>query len=112
MRSPDAAWLSLPRWSALKADERERFGPVCPEFVIELVSPSELLPELERKMEAWIASGAALGWLINPFARTVTLYRTYGAPETLRGVTHVRGEGPVDGFVLPTSRIFALPLAA
>ena len=106
MRSPDAAWVSREKWDALTGSEREKFLPLCPEFVIELRSPSDSLIELRAKMADWIANGSLLGWLIDPERRSVEIYRTAREPEVLEQATEVRGEGPVAGFLLPLAPIW------
>lgn len=106
MRSPDAAWLLETKWKALSHPDQQRFAPVCPEFVIELRSPTDSLSELQAKMEMWIRNGAALAWLIDPQEKAVTIYRPGQQPERLDTISQVSGEGPVAGFVLPLDRIF------
>ncbi len=106
MRSPDAAWLPQARWDALSPEDKARFAPLCPEFVIELRSPSDSLSELQAKMDMWIANGAHLAWLIDPQEKAGTIYRPDQPPERVDAVSQVSGEGPVAGFVLPLDRIF------
>jgi Uma2 family endonuclease len=106
MRSPDAAWLPLGKWQALSARDKERFAPVCPEFVIELRSPTDSLSELPAKMHMWIRNGALLAWLIDPQEKAVTIYRSGQEPERFEAISQVSGEGPVAGFVLPLDRVF------
>src|SRR3954452_3412752 len=65
-RSPDLAWVRRPRWDALTKEQRAKFPPLCPDFVVELRSPSDDLEILQEKMEEYIANGAQLGWLIDP----------------------------------------------
>ena len=79
MRSPDASWLSLAKWQQLTDTEKEQFAPVCPEFVVELMSKSDRLTDLQGKMESWRENGAQLGWLIVPEEQTVYIYQ----PEEL-----------------------------
>ena len=106
MRSPDASWLPLAKWNALSARDKARFAPVCPEFVIELRSPTDSLTELQARMEMWISNGALLAWLIDPQEKAVTIYRPSQAPARLDTISQVSGEGPMAGFVLPLDRIF------
>jgi Uma2 family endonuclease len=106
MRSPDAAWIAWPRWNALTKEEQDRFAPICPEFVIELRSPSDSLPELQTKMKSWIANGAELAWLIDPSRKTVEAYRPGREVEVLEGGSAVEGDGPVAGFVLELGRVW------
>ena len=96
----DAAWMQNHRWEALTLKEQSRFAPACPDFVIELRSPSDSLPELQRKMTLWLANGAQLGWLIDPKARTVEIYRPDQGPELMRHPAEMRGEGWLAGFTL------------
>jgi Uma2 family endonuclease len=65
-RSPDAAWVERSRWEALSPEQREKFPPIAPDFVIELRSASDSLPPLQAKMQEYQANGVRLGWLLNP----------------------------------------------
>src|SRR5581483_11810140 len=66
-RAPDAAWVAISRWRALSQAQRRGFAPLCPDFVIELLSPSDDLDETRAKLAEYIENGAKLGWLIDPF---------------------------------------------
>jgi len=81
MRSPDAAWIQAARLDALSADEKDRFSPILPDFIIELRSASDNLAELEAKMEQWIANGAKVAWLIDPERQVVAVYRPGDQPD-------------------------------
>jgi Uma2 family endonuclease len=106
MRSPDAAWIAWPRWNALSKEEQDGFAPICPEFVIELRSPSDSLSELQAKMQLWIANGAEVAWLVDPLRKTVEVYRVGREAELLEGGSVVEGDGPVEGFVLELGRVW------
>ena len=95
------------RWDALSLRDQERFAPICPDFVIELRSPSDPLAPLQTKMEHWIANGAQLAWLIDPKRRAVTIYRPGQPPEHLDHPATIQGGAPVAGFELPLARIWA-----
>jgi Uma2 family endonuclease len=99
-RSPDAAWILKQRIQDLDPAAFSRYWPICPNFVIELRSQSDRPRTLREKMNEWLANGAQLGWLIDPEARTVEIYRPGFEAETRGGVASVEGEGPVKGFVL------------
>jgi Uma2 family endonuclease len=99
-RSPDASWISKIRWNNLSADDRKTFPPVCPEFVIELRSPSDRLKDLQDKMHEYIAQGTLLGWLIDPMRKVVEIYRTGQPVEILQNPTQLDGENVLPGFVL------------
>jgi len=106
VRAADAAWVSWPVINRLTEEQRKGFAPVCPEFVIEVRSASDRLPELQEKMQMWIANGVELAWLIDPSRKTVEIYRTGKQPEIQEGHSAVYGEGPVGGFVLELGRIW------
>ena len=99
-RSPDASWLQLSRWAALTQDEKEGFAPLCPDFAVELRSPSDSLTQLQNKMQEYIANGAKLAWLIDPIKRRVCVYRPDSEPEVLEDPEMVSGEPLLRGFVL------------
>ncbi len=99
-RSPDAAWTLKSRVQQLDPVEREGFWHLCPDFIIELRSPSDRPRAVREKMQEWIDNGAALAWLIEPRERAVTIYRPGRDAEKLVGIDSLPGEGPVEGFVL------------
>lgn len=107
MRSPDAAWIEASRWDALSERDQERFSPIVPEFILELRSPSAPLSILNAKMQLWIDNGVELAWLIDPVEQAVTIYRPGAEPERLARPESIRGAGPVDGFDLSLSKIWA-----
>jgi len=106
VRAPDAAWISFQRLQPLSSQDRAGFAPVCPEFVIELKSPSDRLPDLEAKMEMWISNGAELAWLVDPGRKMVAIYRPGDSPEVLHEPSSVQGTGPVAGFELVMARVW------
>jgi len=104
--SPDVAWVSNEALRRLTPKQRKEFLPLCPEFIVEVVSPSDDLRQAKRKMELWIANGAQVGWLIDGDARTVHVYRKNRPPKTSRRIVELAGEGPVKGFVLKLGAIW------
>jgi Uma2 family endonuclease len=97
--SPDAAYLSEERLRPLPKGGLRGFPRICPDFVIELLSESDTLPALQSKMADWIANGAQLGWLIDPYNRQVFIYRSTTTSERFIG-DQIAGEGPVQGLTL------------
>ncbi|HCF28623.1 MAG TPA: hypothetical protein DEV81_15790, partial [Cyanobacteria bacterium UBA11049] len=75
VRAPDVSWVRRERWEALTPQQRRKFLPLCPDFVVELRSPSDSLKETQEKMQEYINNGARLGWLIDPQTRRVEIYR-------------------------------------
>jgi Uma2 family endonuclease len=92
IRSPDAAWVSLVSWDKLRDKDREKFVPLCPDFVIELRSSSDTLSELQDKMQEYLDNGAQLGWLIDPQEKRVHVYRQQAEVETLDNPQTIAGD--------------------
>ena len=109
-RSPDVSWIRLERWNALTLKEKEGFPPLAPDFVIELVSPSDLknqrYEDLQGKMQEYIDNGVQLGWLIEPAAGIVEIYRPGKQVEVLNNPQTLLGENILPGFVLDLGEIF------
>lgn len=106
-RSPDAAWIKRERLAELTPEQKKKLLPLCPDFVIELRSPSDKLEALKTKMEEYVENGARLGWLIDPQARSVHVYRPGAAVEVLRDASQVSGDPELPGFVLDLRDIWA-----
>jgi Uma2 family endonuclease len=104
--SPDASWVQRSRLEQFTKEQKRRFLRLCPDFVVELTSPTDRLSQVKTKMGEWIENGAALGWLIDADRRTVYIYRPAKEPEELVDVDHVLGEGLVDGFRLELTDIW------
>ncbi|HLW76658.1 MAG TPA: Uma2 family endonuclease [Bryobacteraceae bacterium] len=105
--SPDAAWISNGRIEKVPKAERRGFMRVSPEFVVEVMSPSDRLKDAKGKMEVWIRSGVALAWLIDADRKTVHIYRAHGESETRSEIRKLAGEGPMSGFTLDLTEIWA-----
>ena len=103
--SPDAAYASAEALSRLPKGELKGLARLCPDFVIELLSESDALSKLKQKMQDWMANGAALGWLVDPYARQVIVYRKGEIPVIVDG-NSVSAHGPVQGFVLNLSKVW------
>ncbi|MGF1482000.1 MAG: Uma2 family endonuclease [Cyanophyceae cyanobacterium] len=110
-RSPDVSWIRLERWNALTLKEKQGFPPIAPDFVLELVSPSDLenqrYENLQAKMQEYLDNGVKLAWLIEPEAKTVEIYRVGQQVEILRNPQTLSGEDVLPGLVLDLSKIFA-----
>ena len=105
-RSPDASWVKLERWNALTDEEKQKFPPICPDFVIELLSPSDSLKTTQEKMREYIDNGVHLGILINRKSRQVEIYRPGKEVEFLDSPATVSGEDVLKGFVLNLGMIW------
>jgi Uma2 family endonuclease len=104
--SPDAAWVANVSLRNIPREKRKEFLHLCPEFVVEVMSPSDRLKQAKAKMEQWIANGAQLAWLIDGDAQTVYVYRKGHPVKTHRGINKLAGERPVEGFVLQLAMIW------
>ncbi|NEP84543.1 MAG: Uma2 family endonuclease [Okeania sp. SIO3B3] len=106
MLSPDAAWVTQARWEALPKSEQKRFGRISPDFVVELRSPSDRLPQLKAKMDEWMENGCRLGWLIDPHNEKVYIYRADGSMSVVESFDEtVSGENVLPGFELVLSEL-------
>jgi len=99
-RAPDVSWISKKRLATLDEKQKEKFVPLCPDFVIELRSATDNLKTLQAKMREYIANGAQLGWLLDPNTRHVYVYRADGSVEDLDNPASLAGDPVLPGFVL------------
>jgi len=99
-RSPDVSWIKIERWNVLTPEQRKKFLPLCPDFVIELRSRTDSLTSLREKMREYLASGLRLGWLINPQQQQVEIYRLNSGVEIINLPATLSGEDVLPGFVL------------
>jgi len=106
IRSPDASWIRQERWNALTKEQRVGFAPICPDFAIELRSPTDRLSELQDKMQEYLANGARLGWLIDPIDKRVYIYRPDQQVETLDNPTTLSGDPVLPGFVFAVRELW------
>ncbi|WP_247216563.1 Uma2 family endonuclease [Synechococcus sp. C9] len=106
IRSPDLAWIAQERWEQLSPEQRRQFAPICPDFVLELVSPADDLATVQAKMQEYLKNGCRLGWLVNPETRSVTIYRPNVAPEIVTFDVVLSGEDVLPGFTVDLRHIF------
>jgi Uma2 family endonuclease len=102
-RSPDLAWVKRERWDALNDEQRRKFAPLCPDFVVELRSPSDALAELNVKMLEYVENGASLGWLVDAEERRVYVYRPALPTECLEAPSQLSGEPVLPGLSIETT---------
>ena len=105
-RAPDASWIKCDRWNSLNTEQKRKFPPLCPDFVIELRSETDSIKTLQLKMQEYIDNGAKLGWLIDPKTQKVEIYRLEKQVEILQNHATLSGEDVLPGFVLNLSPIF------
>ena len=100
VRSPDASWMPRSRLDQMSREQRKKFIPACPDFVLELRSPSDTMADLHAKLGEYVANGARLGWLLDPESRRVYVYHPDAPVEQLDDPATVTGEPVLPGFVL------------
>jgi Uma2 family endonuclease len=109
-RSPDVSWIKLERWNQLTQAQQDGFPPLAPDFVIELVSPSDLknqrYEDLQAKMQEYLDNGVKFGWLIEPSTKIVEIYRSAQQVEILNNPQTLSGEDVLPGFILDLTEIF------
>ncbi len=99
-RSPDAAWIRRERWEALTPEQKRKFPPIAPDFVIELRSATDDLEMLRAKMQEYLDAGVRLEWLINPQQQQVEVYRLGQEVQVYELPTELSGEDVLPGFTL------------
>ncbi len=105
-RSPDASWISMERWNSLTKEDRKKFPPLCPDFLIELRSETDRLDELQAKMNEYLSVGLRLGWLIDPLQQRVHIYRPDKQQEVLKMPNSVSCDEILPGFVLDLKTVW------
>ena len=105
-RSPDASWIKIENWKSLTREQKRKFLPLCPDFVVELCSPSDSLKKTQEKMQEYIENGARLGWLIDAESQKVEIYRQGRDIEILENPKTLSGDDVLPGFVLDLKLIW------
>ena len=105
-RSPDASWIKLTRWNSLSAKQKAKFAPICPDFVVELRSPSDSLQLLKDKMQEYIDNGVSLGWLIDRPNRQIYIYTPNHKVQCLDNSKTISGDPLLSDFVLNLVKIW------
>ncbi len=100
VRSPDASWIVRDRWLAVPLNDRQRFSGICPDFVVEILSPSDLLSEGREKIREYLDQGVRLGWLLDPKSGLAEIYRPGRPVESQDRPATLSGEDVLPGFVL------------
>jgi Uma2 family endonuclease len=106
VRAPDASWILRSRLDDVSPEQRRKYAPICPDFVIELRSPSDRLRVVQRKMAEWLDNGIRLGWLIDPDAKRIYIYQPGAAVRQLDNPESVSGDPVLPGFVLKLGEIW------
>jgi len=106
-RSPDVSWIKLDRWRAIPKDQKRRFAPIDPDFVVELASPTDDLDELRKKMQEYMNCGVQLGWLICPDQKQVEIYRQGKETELLDNPSELSEKVIMPGLKVDLTDIFA-----
>jgi Uma2 family endonuclease len=107
IRSADAAWIEQEKWDSLTEQQKESFARICPDFVVELRSPSNDLTQLYLKMFEYLENGISLGWLIDPFKRQVYVYRPNQETVVLENPEVVSGDPLLPGFKLDLTELWS-----
>jgi len=106
-RSPDASWIPIEKWNTFTPEQRKKFLPICPDFAIELLSPSDSWIKGQLKMQEYMDNGCRLGWLIDPENKRVAIYRIGNPVEILEVPSSLSGEDVLQGFILNLENIWS-----
>ena len=104
-RSPDVSWVEKSRWDSLTEEEQDGYAPICPDFAVELRSPTDNLKTLQNKMLEYLDNGLLLGWLIDPISKKIEIYRKEQDKEILNNPTTISGDPVLPDFILNLSQI-------
>lgn len=107
-RSPDLSWITIERWEALSSEQRQKFLPLCPDFVVELVSETDSVETAQQKMREYLNNGLRLGWLIIPNTQTVEIYRPHQSVEILTAPRTLSGEDILPRLVVDLQLIWGI----
>jgi Uma2 family endonuclease len=105
-RSPDVSWVARDRWQKLTPEQRTKFPPIAPDFVLELMSPTDSLEVTQAKMEEYLENGVLLGWLLNRKGKQVEIYRVGQEKEVLQAPLSLSGEDVLPGFALDLTQFW------
>ena len=105
-RSPDVSWIAIERWNSLSDKQKRGFAPIDPDFVIELISPTDELANTQKKMNEYLSCGTKLGWLINPDAKKVEIYRLGQEKKILNNPSSLSDEELLPGLTVDLADIF------
>jgi Uma2 family endonuclease len=108
IRSPDAAWVSQARWAALTPSQRQKWVPLCPDFLIELKSSTDDIEDLRLKMQEYCENGLILGWLIDPETQLVEIYSAVAPVVSVNNPPSLSAEAVMPGFVLNLAGILTV----
>ena len=106
IRSPDVSWIAIDRWNSLNDKLKRGFAPIDPDFVIELLSPTDELAKAREKMAEYLSCGVKLGWLIDPDRQELEIHRLGKVKEVLNNPTNLSGENILPGLEVDLSNIF------
>ncbi len=106
VRSPDVSWMTLSKWNSLTDKQKRGFAPIDPDFVLELMSPTDDLTTVQEKMAEYMTCDIKLGWLINPDEKQVEIYRIGQDKEVLNNPSSISGEDVMPNLIVDLSDIF------
>ena len=106
IRSPDVSWITKDRWNSLSDKQKRGYAPIDPDFVVELLSPTDNLVEAQQKMQEYMDCGVKFGWLISPDSREVEIYRNSRDKEVLSNPNSVSGEDILPGLTVDLTELF------
>ncbi|WP_273216318.1 Uma2 family endonuclease [Runella zeae] len=106
IKSPDVAWVSRKRWEQIPSELRKKFAPICPDFVIEVISESDTWDEHIRKMQEWLVNGCKLGWLIDPSQKTCMIFRVDDTNPSKMPFGIINGGDVLEGLEIDLRTVF------
>ena len=97
IRKPDATVIRLDRLKQL-ADPNPGFMPIVPDLAVEVISPNDVVYDVDEKVREYLDAGFPLVWVADPKARTITVYPNGGRPTIHTGDDELTAENALPGF--------------
>ncbi len=107
IRSPDVSWIEIAKWDSLTHKQKRGFAPIAPDFILELMSPTDDLLTVRQKMAEYMTCDIKLGWLINPDTRQVEIYRQGQDKEILNNPSSLSGENVMPNLIVDLSDVLS-----
>ncbi|MGA9994828.1 MAG: Uma2 family endonuclease [Pyrinomonadaceae bacterium] len=106
VRAPDIAFIRQERVE--QAGSTTGYWIGAPDLAVEVVSPNDVVSEVEEKVTEWLEAGARMVWVVSPKLKTITVYRSLTDIVTLTEKDTLDGGEVVPGFQIPVAEIFAI----
>ena len=106
VRRGDASVVRLERLAAV--DPNPGYMPIPADLIVEVVSPTDLFWDVSEKVALYLATGFGQVWVVDPAARTVTVYRQNERPIVFRPQDEITAAPALAAFHCRVGRLLRL----